>query len=300
MDFGQDGYTEKYRERFSQHEDLILIGAFIVALKQDYKQFRSGIGHIIRQAYDEVIDMPRTRRWSLSNLASTEKTYIGTKVEILVQHWLGLERGVKLDLRIHGHDVDVKNTVSGNWMIPTEAVNEICLLISGDEPSARFSVGLIRASEAYLNAGKNKDGKRSISKKNGFGSIYWLVYEAELPKNFFYELEGTARDGILAETSGAARVRELFRRIPLTIVPRSAIEGVANQKDALKRVRGNGGAREALLPEGLLILSGKYDAKLIRELDLPPMTNEQYISVPRTYIVEHLGEQLAAQLFSIS
>lgn len=298
MDIGQQGYVDNYKAHNPSHEDLISIGNTIVAIKQDYDRFREGMAQIIRQAYDEVIDMPRTRRWSLEELASTEKTYVGTKVEILVQYWLGVARGLKLDLLIDGHEVDVKNTVTGNWMIPTEAVDEVCLLIFGDEPSAKFSVGLIRASECYLNPGKNKDGKRSISKKNGFKSIFWLIYNRALPQNFFLEMGDAARTAVLTGRSGAARVRELFRRMQLKIIPRYAIEGVANQKDALKRVRENGGAREKLLPEGLLILSGKYDTKLIRDLKLHPMTNEEYISIPRAYVAERLGDQRAGQLFT--
>lgn len=100
MDFSQEEYIDSYLAEYPIHTDLVEIGRFVVDLKPSYRHFRDGMGQLIRQAYDEVVDMPRTRRWSLGQLASTEKTYVGTKVEILVQHWLGLDRGINLDLSI--------------------------------------------------------------------------------------------------------------------------------------------------------------------------------------------------------
>lgn len=42
-------------------------------------------GQAVRQAIDEVLDGPRTGRCKLAELAKTEKTYVGTKVEIVVR-----------------------------------------------------------------------------------------------------------------------------------------------------------------------------------------------------------------------
>ncbi len=50
-------------------------------------------GHAIRQSFDEVFDGQRTGRYALAQLSKVEKTYIGTKVEIVVQAEFGLERG---------------------------------------------------------------------------------------------------------------------------------------------------------------------------------------------------------------
>lgn len=181
-------------------------------------------------------------------------------------------------------------------MIPREAVGEICLVIKGSEVDSKFSVGLVRANEEYLSAGRNQDSKRTIRAEH-FNKILWLVFDGDLPENFFYDLDSEVRTAILMPNSGAARVRALFREVPLVVIPRSAIEGAANQKDALKRVRKNGGARDRLLAEGILILSGKYDAGLILELGLPELTGEQFISVPRDYAIERLGGARSADLF---
>ncbi|MFN8151440.1 MAG: NaeI family type II restriction endonuclease [Solirubrobacterales bacterium] len=40
-------------------------------------------GGVIRQSIDEVLDGPRTGRWGFEQLEKTEKTYVGTKIEIV-------------------------------------------------------------------------------------------------------------------------------------------------------------------------------------------------------------------------
>lgn len=65
-----------------------------------------------RSAIDEVIDTARTRRFFFHDLEKTEKTYLGTKFEILLRDWLQVPKGVRLDLLIGGREVDVKSTTS--------------------------------------------------------------------------------------------------------------------------------------------------------------------------------------------
>ncbi|WP_299593712.1 NaeI family type II restriction endonuclease, partial [uncultured Tateyamaria sp.] len=86
---------------------------------------------------------------------------------------LGLRKG-RLDTEILGQDVDIKNTMGSNWMIPTEAVDQPCILVAADEARALCYLGLIVARPAYLTVGKNKDAKRSISAE-GFRHILWLL-----------------------------------------------------------------------------------------------------------------------------
>ena len=298
-DFSNKRYVQAYLQANPEHKDLVDLASYIISTKKSYASFKEGAGQVLRQSYDEVIDMPRTRRWSLAQLEKTEKTYVGTKVEILTRHWLDVDRGAKLDLLIDGHEVDVKNTVGTSWMIPTEAVGEICLLIQGNDIKGLYSIGLIRTNENYLTKGGNKDGKRSINKEAKAKKILWLIHTAGLPENFFFSMDPTIRNSVLMQKSGAARVRQMFLELPLTVIPRSAIEGAANQKDALKRVRKNGGARDKLLAKGLLILSGKYDGELVSDLGLPVLTNDDFISVPRGYIKNHLGDRAAKELFNI-
>ena len=58
---------------------------------QDHMVARFGAA--IRRSLDEVVDGQRTGRYSIDELSKVEKTYIGTKVEILVRAEFGLQRG---------------------------------------------------------------------------------------------------------------------------------------------------------------------------------------------------------------
>ncbi len=46
----------------------------------------------------------------------------------------------------------------------------------------------------------------------------------------------------------------------------------------MKRVRRNGGARDVLAPEGIAILWGQADKKIIKALRLGPVTADEFVS----------------------
>ncbi len=138
---------------------------------------------LIRQALDEVIDFPRTGRRSIAELEKTEKTYIGTKVEILTRAILGVQKGKKLDLLVNGIEVDAKFSISDKWMIPLEALNEICLVIYGNEHKGTYGVGLLRMSLKNLTTSKNRDLKRGVSAA-GRKNMLWLA-QGKLPVSVF-------------------------------------------------------------------------------------------------------------------
>jgi Restriction endonuclease NaeI len=191
-------------------------------------------------------------------LAKVEKTYIGTKIEIVIQDAFGLERGGAhgMDYLVVGEQVDCKWSMSmGKWMIPKEAVGELCLVVWADDQKSVFSVGLIRASGEVLKTGANQDGKRYLSAE-GLDSIVWLADRAALPENLLLHISGEDRTAIFAPKSGQARVDELFRRIQGRIVRREVVLAVARQLDSPKRVRD---ARLHLGAEGIRIL-GHEDA----------------------------------------
>lgn len=48
------------------------------------EKFKKEIPLLLRKAIDEVIDAPRTNRFTLDEIEKTEKTYLGIKVEILL------------------------------------------------------------------------------------------------------------------------------------------------------------------------------------------------------------------------
>lgn len=231
----------------------------------------------IRQAIDEVIDGSRTGRYRYEELESQEKAYIGTRIEIVVRTEFELEPEGRLDTVIAGHPVDFKWSAKGGWMIPTEAVDEICLLLKGDEVDGTFSVGLVRCTEERLNKGANKDKKRTLDKA-GRAAIRWLVADGHLPCSFLSTLDEETRDAVLAQPPGQARVREFFKRVTRRPVPREVIPTLAIQEDPMRRVRQD---KHADGLAGLKILSGHY--KVSREAaDLLgyALTKRDYLSVP--------------------
>jgi hypothetical protein len=230
-----------------------------LSLVMDYFLRNSGFHQqaaaTLRQALDEVIDGMRTGRWSVDSLEKTEKTYIGTKVEILFKFDFELPDGKRLDTRIEGQEVDIKCTVLRDWMIHSEAVGELCLLVKIDDRRSKFQIGLIRADPSLLRSGKNRDGKTSVSAL-GKKSIHWIVEDGVLPSNLLAELDSETRELIFSHRGGQARITELFRQVQNRIIPRVAIETVARQKDPMKRVRD---ARIALEREGIVILGHQGD-----------------------------------------
>lgn len=211
------------------------------------------VGRAIRKSFDEVIDGPRTGRYCVEQLEKTEKTYIGTKIEIVLRAELGLGRGHVLDNLICGHEVDTKFTVGSTWMIPREARNQLCLLATGSDNSGLCGLGILRMVPEVLTEGLNNDGKVSVS---AFGKrqITWLAQGA-MPRNFMLDLPDPARTAIMSATSGRQAIWALFRNSTGRLIPRSVIEQVAQQKDAAKRARE---AKAVLAAEGIKVLCATY------------------------------------------
>jgi len=209
-------------------------------------------GAAIRQSFDEVFDGQRTGRFRLEQLSKVEKTYIGTKVEIVVQAEFELQRGARMDYLVDEQEVDSKwSMTSGGWMIPTEAVGELCLCLTADDNRSEFHVGLVRTDENRLRTSRNKDKKRRLN-DDGLSLMSWLANPGVLAENLLLHLDEATRSSILNfSLSGQRRVTELFRRVQGRVVRREVVLTVAQQDDGPKRVRD---ARKALYPEGLVIL----------------------------------------------
>lgn len=231
---------------------------------------------LIRQAIDEVIDAPRTGRVHARELEKTEKTYIGTKVEILVRNFFRLPKGI-LDLTIDGMDVDVKNTIGTTWMIPREAVGKPCILVASDEERHTCYFGIFIAHKTNLTEGVNQDQKRSVSAA-GFKNIHWILADEPYPPSFWAILGEQKTHSIMRGKTGNERIEALFRETLNRPVSRETIQAVAQQKDYMKRLRKNGGARDALAREGIAILSQKYDAGIIERLGLPRLNLDEFVS----------------------
>lgn len=255
---------------------------------------------MLRQCIDDVIMTPKTGRRSYDDLEKTEKTYIGTRVEIELRAMLRLPKG-KLDTVILEQDVDIKNTMGNNWMIPTEAVNHPCILVAADEERARCYLGLFIARPEYLTLGQNKDSKKSVSAA-GFAHITWLLKHHPYPPNFWRTVASDIVERIFCGNSGNARAKTLFREIQERPISRDVIEAVGRQKDFMRRIRADKnnkrkGTRDHLADEGIMLLSGDYDAPLISALGLPRCAGSEFISYrPRT---RHEVDLAASHGFSV-
>ena len=221
-----------------------------------------------RSAIDEVIDTARSGRFFFTDLEKTEKTYLGTKFEILLRDWLQVPRGIRLDLLIGGREVDVKSTTVGHgWMIPPEAIDEFCILLRVNERDAKCAVGLVRARSEYLSVGNNRDAKKTITAANR-RHIWWLASDFDYTKNFWSVVSSEDRAAIMALNGGAARLAMLFEHYQGIAISRVQIAAVAQQDDFMKRIRRNGGARDVLAPQGIAILYSETDRPLMQQLGL--------------------------------
>lgn len=257
-------------ELLSKLEGKILHGA------GGLDNLRADFPLMMRRIIDNVVDAPRTGRRIYDELEKTEKTYIGTRVEIELRAHLGFLKG-KLDLVIDGHDVDVKHTMGSTWMIPEEAIDKPCILVAADEDQETCYLGLVIASLDHCTQGKNKDSKRSISAE-GMAHVLWLVKAQPYPANFWKHIPADKIQDIFLGKSGNERIEALFTAIQATPISRDIVHAVAKQKDYMKRLRANGGARDILAKKGIILLSGTYHGDLIKQLGLPTCTRDESIS----------------------
>ena len=264
-----------------EHRDFELLTRLeeaIIRQAKGWDRFLVDIPALLRQAIDEVIDAPRSRRFVVDDLEKTEKTYLGTKVEILLRNHLNFDRGRVLDVRVDEIEVDIKNTIKSNWMIPRESVGHPCILISTDEKRAKCSFGLVVIEKDILALGRNQDGKGSISAE-GKKNVHWMIKDKDYPRNFWESVPPDSLKQMTKSRGGAERLALLFKLYQRVVVHRDVLLALAHQKDAMKRLRKNGGARDRLAKDGIALLSGKYNSTLITELGLPHCGMNDFISI---------------------
>jgi len=262
------------------HPDYELVKRLEEAIYRHAKgveRFKKEVPVLLRRAIDEVIDTARSNRFTLDETEKTEKTYLGTKVEILLRFFLKMPRGNKLDLSIDGTETDIKNTIHQTWTIPCEAMGHPCIVIKTNEKLAVCSFGIIVIRDEVLNIGENRDKKRTISNA-GQEQIHWLLKDEPYPENFWQNLDPKLKREIISQSSGTKRLAALCRLVQQRPISRGIVYGLGQQNDAMKRLRKNGGARDALAREGIAILSGQYDQELIQNLGLPKCRRDEFVS----------------------
>ena len=157
----------------------------------------------LRDSLDELLDGQRTGRWCYQHLTKTEKTYLGTAVEINFTREFDLPDGDLLDWTLEGEDLDCKFSKDfGGWEIPMEMYrcpdhgeqsgtqDHAALLLWMDDDNRRWAAGLLRIADSLLRFRKdgnrqyNRDNKRKISAE-GLNQISWLWggIQHDLPEN---------------------------------------------------------------------------------------------------------------------
>ncbi|MFM7072888.1 MAG: NaeI family type II restriction endonuclease [Planctomycetota bacterium] len=235
---------------------------------------------VLRRTLDQLYDGLHTGRYRWDQLHKTEKTHCGTLVEINLHREFGFEDGTKLDYQIARIDVDCKYSQSlFGWMIPPETLGHLCIVVSADDEESKWHLGLVRIEEAILTKGGNRDAKRSIT-ASGRSNIRWIFKDAPLPPNILLHLPRSQVDTIMKLKTGQDRVNEIFRVAQRMKISRSVIATLAQQEDYMKRVRGNGGARSHLKPEGIIVLGHfQQHQKIARDLGIPVPDSGELISV---------------------
>ena len=253
----------------ADHDELSALESDLLTAVGGQLLFEEKLRSFFRSAIDEVIDTARTGRFFFSQLEKTEKTYLGTKFEILLRDWLQVPKGVLLDLMVGGREVDVKSTTGGGsgWMIPPEAIDQFCVLLRVNEITAKCAVGIVRCRQAYLRGSENRDSKTSFSAA-GTANIWWLVSDFAYTPNFWDLIDVDLRQRIMASGKAKKRLATLFENCLGVPVSRVQVAAVAAQDDYMKRLRKNGGARDILAPKGIAILYSEKDRELMRALGL--------------------------------
>lgn len=261
---------------------------------------------VLRESLDQVLDGPRTMRYRYGDLRKTEKTHVGTIVEINLGKEFGLADGEEMDYRVAGLDVDCKYSMfTRGWELPLESLGHLVLLTWADDDRSMWSAGLWRVDPRLLGRGQgNRDRKRKMLKE-GAEQIVWLWRDAELDENLLLHLPPATVALVFAHVGprkGQQRVNELFRQVQKRIIRREVVLTVAQQKDGPRRARM---AREPkqLGREGILVLGHyEWDVTVAQRLGLPVPSSGEWVSArvapadtagEGTFLAEELHWRLA-------
>lgn len=249
------------------------------------------LSRAFRETFDQIYDGVHTGRYQWNQLNKTEKTHFGTIIEINIRRAFDglIQDGDILDYKICGVEVDCKYSQKlGSWMIPNEAMGHIAMVCHASDEESHWSLGFIRITEDILGRGSNRDQKRTITASNR-SKIRWAWFEHPMPENILLQSSPEIRDSILGEKSGQQKINKLFELIQETLIPRGTVATVAQQKDYMKRLRGNGGARSHLRKHGIVILGEyRFHQILAQSLGLPIPKSGDSISV-RLFPTKHSG-----------
>ncbi|HZX02251.1 NaeI family type II restriction endonuclease [Kribbella sp.] len=244
------------------------------------------VARVVRDTLDQLLDGRRSGRWSYSELHKTEKTYMGTLIEINLHREFEFADGDVTDYRIADIDVDCKFSQDiGGWEFGPELVGHLALVVWASDQDSAWRAGLVRAKSGALRESRNRDAKRKLTRE-GVDQIRWLwAGHPGLAPNQLLHMSAAQRDrvfharGRTRTRHGQARLLQLCRELQGVILRRTTIETVGwGLDDPMKRMRSNGGAREMLRPEGLLVLGHQdSDPAVAAALSLPVPDKGQFV-----------------------
>jgi hypothetical protein len=242
---------------------------------------RERFAWVLRDSLNELLDGQRTGRWCYQHLSKTEKTHLGTIVEVNLTKEFDLDDGHSLDWSVAGQDLDCKFSKDfGGWEVPMEMYlcdghgpqsgrdNHPALLVWMDDDRSQWAAGLIRITDDKLRwrvkdgelvRAYNRDFKRRISDE-ALADVFWLWggRQDDLPTNTLLHMDDKTRARIFSLKSGQQRVNELFRARQRQLISRATVMTVAQQDDGMKRAR-DARLHKHLGKEGILVL-GHQDA----------------------------------------
>jgi hypothetical protein len=259
----------------------------------------------LRDSIDELLDGERTGHWCYQHFGKTEKTHLGTVIELNLGKEFGIESGTDLDWAIAGADLDCKFSKNiGGWEIPMEMYlcpdhkeqsgkkDHAALVVWVNDDESQWAAGLVRITDNRLKFKQkdgvqvrqyNRDNKRHLS-DSGMDAVYWLWggLQTDLPENVLLQMDDATRSLILnSALSGQKRVNELFKNVTGKILSRHVINTVGQQDDAPKRVRdARQRAPQGIRSEGYLILGHLApNPKIAKRLELPVPEKGEWVSV---------------------
>ncbi len=126
-----------------------------------------------------------------------------------------------------------------------------------------------------------EQGPKANLVASGRAAMQWIHRNVPIPANLLSRLPAEVVDAVMSPPSGAARVRELLRRVRGTPIDMVAIDTVCQQRDATRRVREAG---TLLRAEGILVLSGStaVGRRIAEELHYH-LPKQHFMSIRVTY-----------------
>nr|WP_232546360.1 NaeI family type II restriction endonuclease [Streptomyces antimycoticus] len=262
----------------------------------------------LRDSLDELLDGSRTGRWAYQHLTKTEKTYLGTAVEVNLTKEFDIDNGADLDWSIAGLDIDCKFSKDlGGWEIPMEMylcaahgersgrADHVAVLTWMNDDTSQWAAGIVRITDERLRWKQERDAhgnrvrayNRDNKRKLDYGAkseVHWLWggLQTDLPTNLLLHLKRETRKRILTAklpgraSSGQQRVNQLFREVPDRLIGRQTVLTVAQQDDSPKRARD---ARIQLRRLGIVVLGHQGShPHIARALELPVPIKGEWIS----------------------